>query len=248
VSDQSADNTEHLRGKSKSHVRVGDHERPRLDHMLYTDPGRAPDTIGIDPEDGMPRPVPATSLEDSLAPGLAPETFVCMADKTTFVIRDAWGVVVPNARFTPDQVERMPDGRYRVSFWFAIESGVPITVALRVRDGRWCVVEPLRPQCQHYRRQLVPPGNENPGLRVGQTIRYCTAIRDENGEYIDLSNSELSACEMRLPPTKDCTPKLDAADDERVRLDRKNQEQNADFDVDGELAKEAGGIFSPEGR
>jgi len=42
---------EELRGKARSHVKIGDFERPRLDHTLYLEPDRPPDTIGMDPEE-----------------------------------------------------------------------------------------------------------------------------------------------------------------------------------------------------
>lgn len=234
--------TEALPSSARSKVKLGDLERPRLDNTLYTAPSKPPDTIGTDPDDGLPRPFASTSLQDAQAPAMAPATFVCMADTSLFVVRNRAGEIV--GRFAPEHVSRGEDGRYRVDVWLALECRVPFRDVFRFRVGRWCVVEPLRPQCQHYRRQLRPWGPDHPGKH--QCIRYCSAITDEHGEMVSLNDETLLACEMRTPQDPTTVRLIDEFDAGVVAAGAAADFDEEEFDVDAELAKGAG-IFSTEG-
>lgn len=226
--------------KARTKVSLGDFERPRLDNTLYTAPDKPPDTIGTDPEDGLPRPFASTSMEDAEAPAMSPESFVCMADTRMFVVRDRWGKVV--GRLRADEVERAPDGSYRVPLVRALEVGVPIVVLLQRRRGLWCEVEPIRPQCKHYVRQLRPwPGMDG----VRQCIRYCSALQDEHGELVSINDESLYACELRSPQAWDTIENIEEFD--RKVVESGGQSDEVEFNVDQELAKSAGGIFSTEG-
>jgi len=228
-----------LTEKPRTKVKLGDHERPGLDHTLYTAPDKPPDTIGTDPEDNLPRPFAATSIKDAEAPAMSPQTFVCMADRSLYVVRDRWGKIV--GRFAPEIVSFAEDGTARVSFSQAFEAAIPLLDLVRSRRGRWCVVEPVRPQCKNYRRQLRPWQGDD---TVQHCIRYCAALHDEHGELVSLNDETLLACELRQPQSWETMEQIDSFD-ERVVASGVNAEET-EFNVDEELGK-AGGIFSQEG-
>lgn len=237
---QKSDGTEPLPTSARSKVKVGDLERPRLDHSLYTAPTTPPDTIGTDPDDGLPRPFASTSLKDAMAPSMSPESFVCMADTRSFVLRSQTGKVV--AKFEPDQVGRDPDGTYIVLLSRALEHGAGFRTSLKNRRGLNVVVEPVRPQCKHYRRQLRPWHDDS---QAQQCIRYCAALTDEHGEMVSLNDENLTACELRSPQDWESVRQIDEFD-ERVVAAGATDDEEEEFDVDAELDK-AGGIFSTEG-
>lgn len=234
---ENSDDTEVIREKARSKASLGDHERPRLDQSLYTAPDKPPDTIGTDPEDGLPRPFAATSIKDAEAPPMTPETFVCMADTSLFVVRNRWGDIV--GQFLAPFVNRASDGRYRVPLKVALDHRVPFLDVLRHRVGTWVIVEPIRPQCKKYHRQLRPWQTDD---SVQHCIRYCAALHDEHGELVSLNDETLLACEFRDPQAPDTVKQIDDFD-ERVVLSS-GESLEDEFDVDAELA---GGIFSQEG-
>ena len=116
---------------------------PRIDQELHEGyPDNAKAEHGYDPIDGMPRPVAPATLKLAQAPRLLPETFVCMADTSKFVVRNMDGEITRT--FGPSEVVRAPNGRYRVrTSW--LES---------LLLTKWIEVEPIRPVCRHYARQL----------------------------------------------------------------------------------------------
>src|SRR4030095_9949817 len=71
---------------------LSDVERPKLGDDIYQHPLR-PQMIGTDPQDGLPRVTSSLSMEDTLAPALAPETLVCMGDESAVAIRRGSGGV-----------------------------------------------------------------------------------------------------------------------------------------------------------
>src|SRR5258706_15820683 len=71
-------------------------------------PGPAMRVIG---PDGLPLTVDETTASD--IPALSTKSLVCMGDYSEFVVRDSWGE--PVVRFAPSEVERAPDGRWRVT-------------------------------------------------------------------------------------------------------------------------------------
>ncbi len=177
---------------------LSDVERPKLGNDIYKHPLRT-QMVAMDPESGLPRVVSAVSMEDSKAPPLEPETFVCMGDESAFVIRDLWGDVVLSVG--PDRVRWFQgDGFGHPPGWLA-----SLTVGERDRvnaitvmggDKFWCRVEPLRPQCQHYCRVMTDFEGSDENKRVE---RVCTAQRTEGGEYVALGDTRVYACEHRTP-------------------------------------------------
>jgi hypothetical protein len=99
-------------------------------------------------------------------------------------------------------------------------------------------VEPLRRQCANYRRQLT----DHQGDAEHRSLnRYCTAFRDENGEFVALRDSRIYSCELRSPSDPITEKLLDAFDEEAVA---KARQQDEEFDVAGALDDEkVGGIF-----
>lgn len=194
---------------------------PRIDQELWEGYPAAPQVTHGIASDGMPHPSIPYSLKQAQAPDLLPETFVCMADTSVFVRRGQWGEIV--ARFEPDSVERAPDGRYRVAMK-SLLFGVS-----------YVEVEPLRPVCKHYARQLTDV-QDDPDFRF--VARLCTLRRAEDGEYLSLRDSQVLACELRSPPDPESAAQLDTSDAERVARARAKQDQSAVFDVDAALAAE----------
>lgn len=189
-------------------------EGPRVTDALYQAFPNTPTMMGTSPVDGLPAPANSQAWQDAQAPELNVEHFVCMADCSKFVRRDDLGRVT--AEYTPDQVERMPSGR-----WYERHQGV----------GRGLAVEPIRQQCTHYARQLVPfPEDQEHRL----VARLCTARRTDEGEFLDLGNAKMFACELRTPTIGNQQVLLDEFD-ERVIASQKKKVVADDFDVDAAL-------------
>jgi hypothetical protein len=198
-------------------------EGPRITDALYQAFKNEATPIGLDPVDGLARPIVSQAWKDAQAPDLDRARFVCMGDYSAFVERDEWGFELN--RYTPDKVKRSPDGSWFVermmgfAFW---------RKAYRVE------VEPIRPQCQHYARQLVPFPEE---IERSLAVRLCTARRTDEGEFLDLGNQQILACELRSPTIGNEQAKLDAFDERTIAAqhERKNDEVSDDFDVDAAL-------------
>jgi hypothetical protein len=234
---------------------------------LYEGFKNEPAPVGIDPADGLPRPVLSQAWQDAQAPALDPDRFVCMGDFSTFVIRTSWGD--PIATFAPGEVERAPDGRWRVSLatvvtklrdqidaaWAEqkkrkdwqllgpVEQSDELCAARYVQrvagqasvSQGYVAVEPLRPQCKHYARQLVPFPEERDRTLA---IRLCTARRTDEGEFLDLGNQQVLACELRSPKYGNGASQIDAFDERTVAAQREavQLEVADDFDLDAALA------------
>src|SRR4030095_3442745 len=161
---------------------LSDVERPKLGDDIYQHPLR-PQMIGTDPQDGLPRVTSSLSMEDTLAPALAPETLVCMGDESAFVIRDCWGEVMVS--IDPSRV-RWCHEFGRLSGWVAPltkeehhAAGEPTAVLGGTQLWYW--VDPLRPQCEHYKRVMTDFEGSDANRRVE---RVCSAQRTEGGEFV----------------------------------------------------------------
>lgn len=235
-------------------------------HDAYAAP---PQAVGVDPRDGLPRPVAESSVDANEAPDLLPETFVCMRDVSKFVLRGVFGDVV--AEFEPDEVERSEYGKYRARralvrerLKMEIERSRETSAQLygmatqaqldQLNDDQlmmqmlavaaphlcmnmnWFEVEPVRPQCKYYARQLMDFDGRDQEHK--QVTRLCTARRTDNGEFLSLNDMRMHACELRDP----CDASVWAIDqiDDRIVADvRRKQADDADrFDVDAALAND----------
>lgn len=180
---------------------LSDVERPKLGNDLYKHPFRT-QMVAMDPVTGLPRVVSGTSMEDSAAPPLDSDSFVCMADESAFVIRDIWGEVLleiepSRAKWCAgDPVQGLP------SQWLAVLSDEERTQARMPSvvlggDQLWCRVQPLRVKCEHYCRVMTDFEGDAVIKRVE---RVCTAQRTEAGEYTSLADTRVYACDHRYPP------------------------------------------------
>lgn len=212
---------------------LSDVERPRLGDDIYKHPLR-PQTIGIDPQDGLPRVASSLSMEDTVAPALAPETFVCMGDESVFVVRDHWGNVLVSIE--PSRVRWYHGDGQGAQGWLAplnkhehAAAGAPTSVV--GGTDLWYWVEPLRPQCEHYKRVMTDFEGDGEHQRVE---RVCSAQRTEGGEYVALGDLRIHACEHRTPRDFVSEERLRKFDADRVREGKKSEEF-----WDGEVALEA---------
>lgn len=225
--------------KKPSPVGPNNVERDGLDYPLYQESSRPPDAIGTNPEDGMPQQIPATSVEDSKAPPLTVETFICMADTSEFVIRGGHGVI--DGRYDPAEVERLPNGLYMVRVpedQKLTGAEIRASAISPTEEGfKLFEVQPKRQQCAHYMRQLVP-WQDNPEHKTCQ--RYCAALKNEQGELLSLANQQILACELRDPFDAESEALIDEFD--RVIM-LKGQQEESEFDVDAALKNENLGVL-----
>ena len=96
-----------------------------------------------------------------------------------------------------------------------------------------CMASTDRPQCAFYRRQLLPSADKANKV----CIRYCTAVRGETGEFVDLGNSEVLACEFRSPRDPSSEQLLAEFDEEIFRRQEARRKENEAFDPLKELEK-----------
>lgn len=201
---------------------------------------------GVMGEDGLPTVPDQTAPSD--IPVLSKETMVCMGDYSKFVLRDRWGSII--AEFEPMDVDRAPNGAWRVSMKAAVEKAeaalkaaktsedldlpdgsllsavaskfvrIPYEEGYGVQPPRhtddWIEVEPLRPECRFYVRQLLHPGSIE-GAKKGIMLRACGARRDTSGAMMQLRDSGMLACAIREPRAADAEVKLDEFDAEKIR-------------------------------
>lgn len=260
-------------------------ERPRQTDQLYESFPNSPQAYGMDPTDGMPKPVAPASVADAVAPPLHPDHFVCMEDTSAFVLRDQrFRDVV--ARFDPSEVKRMSDGTYVVPTKLAAErvdakwrdesvlralaqspqhiignqpSNDETIVMLAIGmmstdpngrsryrpatlephmlyiDDEWTSVEPLRRKCEHYARQVIDFPHE-PDVQL--MVRMCAVQRNDKGEFFDLGNCKLYACDMRRPHDERSADRIQAFDARVIEQGKQNEQDNAAFDVDAALSAE----------
>jgi len=202
---------------------------PRPDHEIYDAFPLEPSVFGTDPIDGLPKPAVSSALEDAFVPPFELETFVCMADKSAFVIRDSHRRIV--ARFTPDQVEQLPDGSYIVKYNTA--RAVMGWTAAPMRSE--IEVEPIRPACAHYKRQMVDFEMDATHRIIR---RVCTAQRGENGEFFSVRDNRVHACDMRSPRDPATEERdLDTFDEKKLAEGKARLEQQT-FDVETALANQ----------
>lgn len=88
-----------------------------------------------------------------------------------------------------------------------------------------------RKQCKHYRRQLLPSEDKQNTI----CIRYCAAVRSEEGEMMDVGNTEVLACEFREPRDPSSEKQLAAFDAEIMERQRQRDEEDKPFDIDAAL-------------
>lgn len=207
---------------------VSDVERPKLGNDFFKHPLRT-QMVAMDPESGLPRVVSQTSMEDSAAPPLEVESFVCMANESAFVIRDCWGdVLVSVDSALARRYTTFTNTGEQIQGWLAPltpeqhkQADCPSSVRGDDRGRFWYWVEPLRPQCEHYCRVMTDFEGSDVNKRVE---RVCTAQRTEAGEYVSLADTRVYACEHRTPRDFVSEQRLRKFDAERLTA-AKEEEQ-----------------------
>ena len=181
-------------------------DRLRADESLYEHFENQAMPMGTDPSDGLPRPV--QTQPHPYAPPLALDTLICLPDESSFVRRErSWGEV--QKTFRPDEVEQMPNGRWR-------------------HRADHLEVEPVRPRCRYFVRQFMDVSGDDRG---GMLERCCTARRDSGGEFLSLMNAQMAACELREPrdvPSEDLIRRYDAR---KIKLGASRRREGAGLDL-----------------
>ena len=131
-------------------------------------------------DDGLPTQVPPHGSGMSDIPALSPDTLICMGDFSSFVTRDSFGTVT--ARYEAEDVVQDREG----SYWVSKRGYARSTI----------VVEPFRPPCKHYVRQVTQL-DKNPEYK--DHLRLCAARRTTEGTFMTLKDVGMWACTMREP-------------------------------------------------
>lgn len=207
-------------------------EAPRLDREFF-DHREQPAAFGTDPRDGLPRPISEATSDSTYVVPLSPATFICMGDHSAFTLPGQ-----PDVRFEPSEVQTIA-GDFFVGFDLAVEraNGETSRVTFVAKPGPthgFVQVEPLRRQCNHYVRQLTDTDNRPRGFMA----RFCTALRDESGEYQSLRDTALYACELRDPRDRESERALNEFDAKKIAEGRERSAQ-PEFDVDAALHAQA---------
>jgi hypothetical protein len=165
-----------------------------------------PEVMVIDPKDGLPTPVDAYSLDQSLAPPFNHAYVNCIADARTYVSLfydelpeiDRGRFCVERDRYDREGKEK-PRREFKpaeVTIW----RGYAVVV---VPDGR-VPVRPVRPACKYYARQLFvnsgQPDPKQPGHRLRMSFCAHPARRSIGGAALSLQNEAIFACDLRDPP------------------------------------------------
>lgn len=157
----------------------------------FTD-GFQPSIFRVIEKDGMPSGPLGGGGDD--IPVLSKDTLVCMGDFSTFVVRGDWGGIT--VEFLPSEVERASNGKWRVTQTMMLgklrTAGLPIPTTVY----EWYAVEPLRPPCRHYVRQL---GQFSLNAEHQQLYRVCAGRRNTEGAFMSLDDTGMWACDMREP-------------------------------------------------
>lgn len=202
--------------------KLADLERPKLGDDVHKHPLK-PQMFAVDPQDNLPRNVSGIRMEDAVAPALSPETFVCMGDESVFVVRDRWGDIVIDIE--PNKVRfAVSQGQYETPFGLLTDHQRELLKKAGIVENKpeWIVVTPKRPQCRHYKRVLTAFEGDS---RIRQVERVCSAQRGEGGEYVTLRDTEVFACEHRLPRDFVSEERLRRFDEKRVAEGKKSEEE-----------------------
>lgn len=162
----------------------------------------------VEQADGMPSP--GTGDTESTIPVLSPETLICMGDFSKFVMRDILGRIC--AEWKRSDVGRHPNGG-----WYAAKKDAIVLEGHEAPRGEYIQVQPLRPPCQHYGRQLFD-FEENPEHQV--VYRLCSARRTTEGTFMSVRDIGVYACDLRKPRDVESERHLDDFDKKKVEEGR----------------------------
>ena len=80
-------------------------------------------------------------------------------------------------------------------------------------NREWFEVEPIRPPCRHYVRQMTQfeYNPENDAI-----LRLCSARRTTEGTFMSVRDRKMSACDMRDPPDLESESQIDEFDKKKI--------------------------------
>lgn len=130
--------------------------------------------------DGLPTQVASPGSGMSDIPSLSTETLVCMGDFSKFVTRDDFGKIIKEWETARQDTQGL---------WWGDDLDAH-------NNYRKTEVEPLRPPCKHYVRQ-VTQFDKNPEAK--DHLRLCSARRTTEGTFMSLKDIGMWACSMRSP-------------------------------------------------
>lgn len=199
-------------------------------------------------EDGLPSPI-GISIEGAVP--LSTGTLVCLEDRKQFVLRARFSGAVL-ASFEPHEVAQLPNGGYRAALSLALprlaasRSVEALGLVSRLsRDallsGGYVGVEPVRPRCQHFGRQMVDFPEEQ-GHQIVE--RMCMRRSTSDGIPVSLMDSAMYACDLRSPRDLESERRVDAAD-ERIIASGEERRAAGTFNVDAALDADAANLGVP---
>lgn len=147
--------------------------------------------------DGMP--TNHAPVRNNDIPPLSVDTLVCMGDFSKFVQRDEWGFQTREVE--PSDVTRAPNGDY----CYREKTSVGVMLVK---------VEPIRPPCRHYVRQMV---SFEFNADHDSIKRLCAARRTTEGAFMTVKDTKVTACDMREPKHIESEQLLDDFDDKKVK-------------------------------
>jgi hypothetical protein len=110
-----------------------------------------------------------------------------------------------------------------------IDDGDSVSEGYGVQPPRhsdeWFEVEPIRPECRHYVRQLLPP-NHIENAKLGEMHRACAARRDTAGAFMQLANTGMLSCSIRSPRAPESEAKLHEFDALKIRQGQEREHVN----------------------
>jgi len=238
---------------------TGGVDRPRADDALYQQAPTPGPADYVPDADGMPKP--AVPVAMPFAPPLAVDTLTCMADESRFVIRGDFREVLvefrPDVVETKPDLSRavapavmlraildcptprragllrviLGPVRGYLAWRQAQVLGAGSLEALLWRHGP-VRVEPIRPACIHYVRQMTDLQDADTAIFVE---RLCTARKTSDGVYLSMRDSQIHGCTMREPRDQKSEERIECFDMRKIELGRERIASGQTFDVDAAL-------------
>ena len=187
-----------------------------------------PIALGIDPVDGMPKPIDG-DMSAAFAHPFTYESQLCIEDNRTWVevfredlaLSPAWGSsrYIVRSRFGDDGRERERE-RYRPEQvehrWGKTLVHTDATSSRPSGNAdvpRYRLVRPIRERCKYYKRQVTPLKND-PDKQYCH--RLCTIRRSNGGAFMTINDTAIFACDFRDPPDPDSTARQNAIDEGKL--------------------------------
>lgn len=221
--------------------------------------------IGMDPQDGMPRPMDQTSAEDTRAIPFTYETVLCIEDDREYVElfddellgrewksaggtrkeTDAGTIGVchpPGLSIKIDVVvssQFNEDGTERARAKYKPEEVEHLWGVNLIKTAfGYRPVRPIRERCKHYRRQVFS-NDAIPDMKaVGHQIifRVCAARRSNGGSHMSLRDEGIYACDFR-DPIDVPTSRLQDAKDKKKLVERPDLVHYPLFNMPGDAVQ-----------